>query len=677
MKHGFGKVAAACRKGALLMMALLLAQGVAVSQNRPKVAVVLSGGGAKGVAHIGALKVIEEMGIPVDIVCGTSMGSLVGGLYSIGYSTATLDSIVRSQDWVPLLSDQVDPTTLNLDELRRENAYTFEHGLSVGPWHTTGGGVIPGHNLMRLFEYLCDGYLDSMDFNDFPIPYACVATNIVDNSEVDFHSGHLTKAMRASMAIPGVFTPVRMGNRVLVDGGLRNNFPVDIAREMGADYVIGVSVQGHEATADDLEGAASVLGQIIDVNCKNKYERNLAMCDVVIRVDVEGYSAASFTSDAVDTLLRRGEEAAREHYGELKKIRAKFGNDFKATYPSRRVDTDRPFAPAERNRELLGRLGFRFDSEELGAFLIGLAVPLPTHDPADVHLAFRLGSRLMGRIELNSLFNVSYTFIRNDLDIYEYGSRAYNVRYRQHQVNVCPINFNLRNNIIKLGVRWDYFDYYGRILSHLNLSGFDKIISRINPQDENCFSYYFELLHNTENRMEFPTKGQQLRLFTAYRTPDMFVFSHEKGFTEAVLYWRLNVPLRSRLTLQPSLFGRLMIGDNIPFAFMNAVGGEWQSHYVEQQLPFAGIGHVEFLEQMVMGGSLQVQHRFGKNHYVLFRMAAGVNASSLEGMLTKPNLYGLQVGYSYNTVVGPIDVRLGWSNRQKGVGLYVNFGHEF
>ena len=331
---------------------------------RPRVAVVMSGGGAKGVAHIGALKVIEEAGYPIDIICGTSMGALVGGLYSIGWSPQELDSIVRAQDWTALLSDRIDPDLLNLRQREEQNTYALIRGLSSE--RPQNGGLIRGRNLMMLFHQLCTGYLDSIDFNTLPIRYACVATDIITNTEVDFHSGYLTRAMRASMAIPGVFTPVRMGDSVLVDGGLRNNFPVDLARQMGADIVIGINVQNAPRTAADLGGAADVFNQIIDINCKNKYERNLSMCDIVVHVDVSGYSAASFSNSAIDTLLRRGEEQTRNVWEQLLALRSYYGLD-STSRPAH--FTHNTVTPQDRRRMRTGvlgipvaRVGFRVDS---------------------------------------------------------------------------------------------------------------------------------------------------------------------------------------------------------------------------------------------------------------------------------------------------------------------------
>ncbi len=301
-----------------------------------KVAVVLSGGGAKGMAHIGALKVMEKAGIPIDIITGTSMGSIVGGLYAIGYDASRLDSMVRMQNWSFLLSDRVDLTHQSLADRKKRNTYFFFRELTLN--HKTARtprGVIEGKNIGGLFARLTAGYNDSVDFNRLPIPFACVATNIVDNTEYVFHSGVLADAMRASMSIPGVFSPIRKGDMMLVDGGLRNNFPVDVARQMGADVVIGVIVPAPQKTADDLNSSKAVLQQIVEENCKNKYEENKANTDVLIQVDTHGYSAANFNATAIDTMIRRGEEAAMKHWDELIALKRQIG--YTADYVSPKI----------------------------------------------------------------------------------------------------------------------------------------------------------------------------------------------------------------------------------------------------------------------------------------------------------------------------------------------------
>ena len=181
----------------LLFLALAVFPIHAQERHRLKVAVVLSGGGAKGMGHIGVLKVLERAGIPIDYVVGTSMGSIVGGLYSIGYDANTLDSLVRVQDWTFMLSDRVSRTGQTIESREIQNTYFYT--LPFGKQKLTSGGLIRGENLSNLFAKLTMGYHDSIDFNKLPIPFACVATNIVDFSEYDFHSGRLSTAMLARM----------------------------------------------------------------------------------------------------------------------------------------------------------------------------------------------------------------------------------------------------------------------------------------------------------------------------------------------------------------------------------------------------------------------------------------------------------------------------------------------
>ncbi len=278
-----------------LWACLLFLPMVLWASGRPKVAVVLSGGGAKGTAHIGALKVIEEAGIPIDYVVGTSMGAIVGGLYSIGYTPQQLDSMVNAQNWKFLLSDAPNPKDVLLDDRLKSERYVLSIPFSLKSAAVSDAGIIKGKNLARLFSTLTEGYQDSVDFSRLPIPFACVSENLVNGSEVVFHEGILATAMRSSMSIPGVFAPVDLDGMVLVDGGMVNNYPVDVALAMGADYIIGVDVQSPLLKASELKSVKDIFGQIINLQGEKKYRENLRNTDVLIKVDVTGYSAASFT----------------------------------------------------------------------------------------------------------------------------------------------------------------------------------------------------------------------------------------------------------------------------------------------------------------------------------------------------------------------------------------------
>lgn len=325
---------------------------------RPKVGVVLSGGGAKGAAHIGVLKVIEEVGIPVDYVTGTSMGAIVGGLYALGYSPVEMDSIISRMDWSIYMSNNVPREQLSFLDKERLSRYLLtipfntasslesqmemsskrrrqisrtgsrrvdmERGVSNSFISSLPAGFISGNNIENLLNSLCIGYQDSIDFSQMPIPYACIAVDMVTGDEVVFKDGNLPLAIRASMAIPGVFAPVKIGKQVLIDGGLLNNFPVDVCKEMGADIIIGVWVASSlKGNPDALNSLPELLGQLMGVVVKGESKQHKEMCDIYIEPDVSGYGVMSFDKRNIDVLIRRGYSAADKERDKLVALKEK------------------------------------------------------------------------------------------------------------------------------------------------------------------------------------------------------------------------------------------------------------------------------------------------------------------------------------------------------------------
>ena len=727
---------------------------------RKKVAVVLSGGGAKGMAHIGVLKVLERAGIPVDIITGTSMGSIIGGLYAIGYNANALDSMVRVQDWTYVISDREDLRRQSLSDRRKQNTYVYSTGLTIGKPDVNAGGFIKGKNLAELFQQLCTGFTDSLDFTrDLRIPFACVATNIIDNSEVDFHSGRLPLAMRASMAIPAAFSPVRIGDMVLVDGGLKNNYPADIAREMGAEIIIGVTVQGAPKVAEDMNGTMSILSQIIDVNCKNKLDENLAITDLHMTVDTKGYGSASFTPAAIDTLIRRGEEEAMRHWDEIIALKQRIGIDdsyhpeilqplrphvltekqrvvgytfenmtpqaerflrekfsLRASTPTKpeyidaalmqeittcmRVDlfyqtaecrlvhegdAVRVILSASNRKSVQLHAGVRYDTEEYAALQLGLDIPMKSSIPMNTDITLRLGKRLMARGELTihprsiTRPTLSYAFHRNDVDIYFNGKRDYNIRYNQFQAELIPINHDLKHFNIQYGVRWDFMHYRNKL-------GTENSI-QTELKNEHFFSYHACINYNSEDNWNFPTRGARFKAEYSYLTNDFTkldvrdaegnVTGSKPGMSEVNANWRMSFTLGHRFTLQPMFYGRLLFGSIIPPAFGNTVGGDWFGHYVEQQMPFAGIGNMEHVDHQLVAAQLQAQQRIGQSSYIILRTTGAQHASHLKNLLDRSTLLGGQIAYFYDTILGPVGATVGYSNRTKKPYLFVNVGFEF
>ena len=730
---------------AVLMFDAANAQTDSTIVGRKKVAVVLSGGGAKGMAHIGALKVLERAGIPIDIVTGTSMGSIIGGLYAIGYNANSLDSMVRVQDWSYVITDKEDMRRQSLSDRHKQNTYIFTTGLTIGKRDKQAGGIIKGKNLAELFQQLCTGYTDSLDFtHDLRIPFACVATNIIDNSEIDFHSGRLPQAMRASMAIPAAFSPVRIGDKVLVDGGLKNNYPADIAREMGADIIIGVTVQGAPKVAEDMGGTMSILSQIIDVNCKNKYDENLAITDLHLPVDTKGYGSASFSPAAIDTLIRRGEETAMRHWDEIIALKQRIGIDesfrpviLQPLRPNVMTEKQRitsfsfenMTAPAERflrqkfhlnkidsidaklEQELTTSMrvdlfyqtaecrlipdgdgvrvilsagdrksvqlhaGMRYDTEEYAAVQLGLDIPLKTAIPVYTDITLRLGKRLMTRAEITvhprsfTRPTLSYSFRRNDVDVYFDGERDYNILYNQFQAEFLPINFNLRHFNLKLGLRWDFMHYRNKLGSDSS--------KEVTLENEHFFSYRARMDYNSEDNWYFPTRGARFKAEFAYLTDNFAKLDGKAGMSELSADWRMSFTFGSRFTLQPMFYGRMLFGSTIPPVFGNTIGGDWFGHYVEQQMPFAGIGNMEYVAHQFVAAQLQAQQRMGSNHYALLRVSVAQDSDKLRELFDKKTLLGCQAAYYFNTIFGPVGAALGYSNRTKKPYVFINLGYEF
>ena len=299
---------------------------------RLKVGVVLGGGGAKGAAHIGVLKYIEEMGIPVDYVAGTSMGSIIGGFYAMGYTPDELTQLISKLDWSEYIGNKIERPMMT-EEMRQRNStmvlqvpFSHESFTDSNPKTTfisqLPSAYVNNSSLINLFNDLCVGYQEEMDFNDLPIPFGCVATDMITGEEVALRSGSVPTAMRASMAIPGVFSPVTIGDKVLVDGGLVNNFPADVLKEMGADIIIGVEVTStKDVTADDLRSLPQVFARLLITSTSAKRQENRNLCDVHIVPDISGFNMLSFTPEAIETLVGRGYKQAHEFHDQLLSIK--------------------------------------------------------------------------------------------------------------------------------------------------------------------------------------------------------------------------------------------------------------------------------------------------------------------------------------------------------------------
>ena len=348
-----------------LAMEEIRARMAEIRKQRPTVALVLSGGGAKGAAHVGVLRYLESIDMPIDMVLGTSMGGLVGGLYALGYGVEELDSLIRNMDWSYALSDRVPREYISYAETKYREKYllsfpffyrrqdymerkademrfadTKRHeAFSIGADAPTGAsdlikdnllgslpsGYIYGQNVSNIFSSLSVGYQDSLCFNDLPVPFACVATDLVSGTAKIWHNGKINVALRSTMSIPGVFAPVKMDGMVLVDGGMRDNYPTGLAREMGADIVIGVDLSSGRKQYDEINNIGDIINAGVDMLGRAMYEKNAVLPDIAIRPELDEYNMMSFDRKSISIIIQRGYEAAYRNEAALLNIKARTG----------------------------------------------------------------------------------------------------------------------------------------------------------------------------------------------------------------------------------------------------------------------------------------------------------------------------------------------------------------
>src|SRR5690554_240530 len=298
--------------------ALAQAPAETPAAKRPVIALALSGGGARGIAHVGVLKVLEELRIPIDLIVATSAGAGTGGLYAMGYRAQEIEQLFLTTDFGAGFEDQPPRAEQSFRRKQDQRAYMiqFDVGFNDGRLQLPRG-LVQGQRLLLLLNELTRA-LPAMDFDNLPIRYRALATDLITGEEVALSQGHLARAMHASMAIPGVFEPVELEGRLLVDGGIANNLPISLARELGADVVIAVDISAPMRSDDQLESVLDVMDQLTNILTRRNVDTQIATLgedDILIRPELSAYSSAAF--EALPEILAIGEEAARAQAEDL------------------------------------------------------------------------------------------------------------------------------------------------------------------------------------------------------------------------------------------------------------------------------------------------------------------------------------------------------------------------
>lgn len=648
-------------KRAVVILFLILTGFFTATAGRPKVALVLSGGGAKGAAHVGVIKVLEEKGVPIDMVVGASMGAVVGGLYCAGYSGVEMDSLMMIQDWNRIIYDG------GLVDGRYLVRIPFGQRSGEGVLSAFPSGLVRGTEVESLFERLLPGVPDSLDFDAMPTRFACVSVDLVRKKEVIHHSGNLIEAIRASMSIPLFFEPVRKDGMVLIDGGMLNNYPVDVARAMGADIVIGVKVGEPEYKKEpEINDMFSVGDEWLEMYLRPKTEKNIAGTDIFIGPSVGDMNVMSFRKECIRQLIDNGEAAAREVLPQLEKLAVSSGQDSRGTLfdpesgsgeISSDVGSKVSLAPAKKSSISLG--GY-FDTEEIIAGRVNLALNQVADKGFKMNLTAKLSWNLQAGVECRYDFGrgfgfgIGYDFRNTNSNIFNQED-VLTCKFREHNVGSFFRYGNSKNLDVRAGARFQAF----------RLSGWGRYLN-----------FFARVEYDTRDNPCFPERGIRFKA-EGDLCPD--VMEAPGLFGDFSLQFSGVIPIGQRFALIASIDHRSVIsGDGaVPYHYGNWMGGMQEGRYFDRQFVFCGFNHVVPFADILTSATLDARAKFGKKHYLTASGAYAFDTGAYRAVSDGRSTFGARLGYSYNSIIGPLSFNVNWSDLTKRVGFYASIGYNF
>lgn len=672
---------------------------IRTAQHRPTVALVLSGGGAKGAAHVGVIKYLESIGMPVDIVMGTSMGGLVGGFYALGYNARQLDTLIHAIDWDMAMSDKVPRDYLSYASIKygekyllsfpfyydrsdfikqKQDELQYPHRtesirFGAGSDDASGlvrdnllgslpSGMVYGQNVNNIFSSVSVGYQDEMDFYDLPIPFLCVATDLVTGTAKIWTKGKITTALRSTMSIPGLFTPVKEDGMVLVDGGMRNNYPTDLAKKCGADIVIGVNLSSGYKTYSEINNIGDIIDTGIGMMGRPSFETNQDIPDVSIKPDLHEFSMLSFDDRSIDTIINRGYEASLSVARQLDSLKRVVGTG---------------------GRILQGRVADDISARRV--MISGVEIT-GVDDKESLYLMGKTGitaGNYMGNKEIEDA--VATIFGTNAFDYVNYellGDREpYRLRFNCKKGPISQVGFGARFDTeeivsVLLNVGWGVhklqgssWDLTGKVgtnpygtvtYSYVAPRGMTvNAMAGIRYTDKNMFSigsnrfrinfldvrqevflsnitwskFFFKTgfrndWYNVSSLMAEQTTGDydihQLRndyiSFFVDGRSDSFDngyiptkghsvgiaydwvfggFPHKFNNFHAIQFDAQKLFGGDSFAFLPSVNMRYLLGEEVPVPFTNTMGGSMGGRYLEQQLPFIGINNAAAMDKIL------------------------------------------------------------------------------
>lgn len=707
---------------------------------RPKIGLVLSGGGAKGLAHVGVLKVIEKYNIPIDYITGTSMGSIVGALYAIGYSANDIEKIAHSIDWSEIFDGKTPRRLISIEEKDEEGKFLLEvpvkKGMPVIP-----SGLVSGQKLEMILANITWSVHGENDFSKFPIPFACIAANIETGEAVVMNKGYLPDVIRASMAIPTVFTAVDINGKLLVDGGLVRNFPVSDAKKMGADIIIGVDVQAPLYKKDELSSMLKIMEQAASFINDETNKRETRLVDILIKPNIEGFDASSFSD--IDTLIVRGEVAALAVKNQLLDLKNKLHNYADSTKINR--------TPPRLHSIFINKIKYE-GLDKVSKGLIKSKINLKdsswvTLNEIEKGVAMVYGSKYFEKVNYRIVQNdrnetdLLIRVIEQPFSIYKVG-----INYNNYFNASLLLNGTFRNVLgegsrlvlsAKLGfspeflfdytifTRWKpsvgfrlQAEYYNleeilySVADSLNVTinnnsffariGFASSISNsllftvggelsykiFEPKSINLssnilpnrtgFKLYSQIKLDTYDRNIYPTIGTSLLLNVAYMVDELrkSEYSFDKNYWQASLNFQQYFPIGKKFNYRHFLYSGVSISDSLFYNDRFFLGG--QVNYKNYIFPLAGFRFMELIGQDVVAAGVGLRYEPWYGKFIFLEANAGIAENKIEELI-EPNkvYYGGSLGFGIRTVIGPIEYRISTNSSDTRFNHWIQIGYYF
>lgn len=706
------------------------------AQQRPKIGLVLSGGGAKGYAHVGVLEVLEKEQIPIDYIGGTSMGAIVGGLYASGYSAKDLNKILHQIDFNKIIyeekSREKSPLFQKLYEEKYLISLEFDHfKLNLPKSVSKGQGTTN-----TLTKYLQHTH-DIKDFSKLTIPFLCIATDLETGKQKVFKEGYLPQVIMASGAYPTLFASVKIDSAYYIDGGIKNNFPVQEVKDMGADIIIGVDLGEGLLKEKEIKNAASLLGQIISYGIENKTTEQRKKVDILIKPNIKGFSITSFQEK--DTLISLGRQAAQRKIKSLDSLTLRVGKHKRKSSISLLEniyllkDIEIEGLKNYSKNYVLGKMGFklpqainydmviegieslystgnfdrisnRLEKNKEGSYTLFLKLEENQNNlyvKAGLHYDELFKSSLLlnftakNIISINSTLSLDVIFGDNPRYYFNYFvdngivpsfgvnsnfmQFAYEDRFNETGLS---INYDVKNIKNQAYIQSTLYDKYaiGLGLEHQYINVSTKNLPlkderRVLQKSHFYIPYTYLRIDNRDNRY-FPTKGININTALQY----ILHSSASKDIQPIYLlksHAETNIPLAKFLTLQMGGFFNTGFNNDIPKGLDFYVGG-LQRQEILNTTPFHGIKFASLSAGNLLQLNASLQFRVFKKQYLKVDadfMSLADRFSDLNFLNFSYQGYGLS--YGYDSPFGPIIGTLSYSPFQKSIIPYISLGYSF